>query len=163
MISLAPNITELHAICDLPTEPALQQAAAFLTGLARDPAFVEAEILPLLQEAQGARDWYVTRRLDAEDGSYSLQIFAWPPGTGTRIHDHSSWGAYACAAGSIIERRYVRLDDGSRPDHARLKESWQLSWSPEDGASTVQPGDGGIHSVGNPGGESVAVSVHLYG
>ena len=47
-------------------------------------------------------------------------------------------------------------------EHARLKKAWQLWWSPEDGASTVLPGDGGIHRVGNPG-EGVAVSVHLYG
>ena len=36
-------------------------------------------------------------------------------------------------------------------EHARLRKAWQLSWSPEDGASTVLPGDGGIHRVGNPG------------
>ena len=47
-------------------------------------------------------------------------------------------------------------------EHARLKKAWQLSWSPDDGASTVLPGDGGIHRVGNPG-EGPAVSVHLYG
>jgi len=60
------------------------------------------------------------------------------------------------------DERYERLDDGSRAEHARLKKVWQLWWSPEDGASTVQPGDGGIHRVGNPADEA-AVSVHLYG
>ena len=35
-------------------------------------------------------------------------------------------------------------------------------WNPEDGASAVQPSEGGIHRVGNPG-ESVAISVHVYG
>jgi hypothetical protein len=78
------------------------------------------------------------------------------------IHDHSSWGAYACAAGTVLEERYERLDDGSRHEHARLEEVWQLPWSPRDGASTVLPGGGGIHRVGNPYGEA-AVSVHLYG
>jgi hypothetical protein len=39
---------------------------------------------------------------------------------------------------------------------------WQLPWSTEDGASTVLPGAGGIHRVGNPGAET-AISVHLYG
>ncbi len=101
-------------------------------------------------------------RYDGEDGSYSLQIFVWPPGTRTRIHDHTSWGAYCCAVGSVLEERYERLDDGSRPGHARLKKVWQLWWSREDGASTVLPYDGGIHRVRNPGGE-VAISVHLYG
>jgi hypothetical protein len=78
------------------------------------------------------------------------------------IHDHSSWGAYACAAGTVFEERYERLDDGSRFEHARLEGAWRLSWRPEDGASTVLPGDGGIHRVGNRH-EQTAVSVHLYG
>ena len=37
-----------------------------------------------------------------------------------------------------------------------------LSWSTEEGVSTVQPYDGGIHRVGNTGSET-AISVHLYG
>ncbi len=159
---LAPHTDELRKISELPTELALPQAAAFLADLVTAPDFVESEILPLLQEARGRQDWYVARRLDAEDGSFSLQVFLWPPGTGTKIHDHASWGAYACASGAVLEERYERLDDGTRPEHARLEKVWQLWWSPEDGASTVQPGDGGIHRVGNPGDET-AVSVHLYG
>jgi hypothetical protein len=35
-------------------------------------------------------------------------------------------------------------------------------WSKEDGASSVLPGDGGIHRVGNPC-DRTAISVHLYG
>jgi hypothetical protein len=52
----------------------------------------------------------------------------------------------------------VPLDDGSRPNHARLKKVWQLSWSKEDGASTVLPHDAGIHRVGNLG-IKMAISV----
>jgi predicted metal-dependent enzyme (double-stranded beta helix superfamily) len=104
----------------------------------------------------------VARHHDAPDSSFSLQVFVWPPGSRTRIHDHSSWGAYCCAIGSVLEERYERLDDRSRPDFARLKKVWQLSWSREDGASTVLPYEEGIHRVGNPG-ASTAVSVHLYG
>jgi predicted metal-dependent enzyme (double-stranded beta helix superfamily) len=128
----------------------------------KEPRFVGAQILPLLEKAKDGRDWYVARQYDGEDGSYSLKVFLWPPATGTNIHDHSSWGAYACASGTLLEERYERLDDGCEEGHALLKEAWQLTWSPEDGASTVLPGRGGIHRVGNPG-ESPAVSVHLYG
>jgi predicted metal-dependent enzyme (double-stranded beta helix superfamily) len=91
-----------------------------------------------------------------------LQVFVWPPGSATRIHDHCSWGVYCCAVGSVLEVRYERLDDGSRPHHAHLKKIWQLLWSREDGASRVLPHDGGIHRVGNPS-DSLAISVHLYG
>src|SRR5919107_4982266 len=159
---LTPDTNNLQKICDLPTELALQRAAAFLARLVKDPDFVASRILPSLKGASHAQDWYVAHRLDADDGSFSLQVFVWPPGTRTKIHDHSSWGAYCCAAGTVLEERYERLDDGARPEHARLKKVWRLRWSGEDGASTVLPGDGGIHRVGNPG-ESTAISVHLYG
>jgi len=160
--SLVLDTNELQKISELPTELALQQAAPFLASLVKTPAFLESEILPLTKAASDREDWYVARRWDGEDGSYSLQVFVWLAGSRTKIHDHSSWGAYCCAVGSVLEERYERLDDGSRPDHARLKKVWQLSWSAEDGASTVWPYDGGIHRVGNPS-ENTAISVHLYG
>ena len=137
----------------------IQEAVPFLDRLAREPAFV-AWLLSLLErESEG---WYVVHRGDAPDGSYSLQVFVWPPGTGTSIHDHSSWGAYACALGLVLEERYDRTDDGTVAEHARVRKAWQLVWSPGDGASTVLPGDGGIHRVGNPG-TAPAISVHVYG
>jgi predicted metal-dependent enzyme (double-stranded beta helix superfamily) len=160
--SLANSPNELRSICELPTESALPRAARFLADLVKEPVFLGSQILPLLGEAGYAEGWYVARRYDAHDGAYSLQVFVWPPGTGTRIHDHSSWGAYACALGTVLEERYDRLDDGTIADQARLGKAWQLLWSPEDGASTVLPGDGGIHRVGNPG-TTPAVSVHIYG
>ena len=201
---LTPDTNQLRKIADLPTELALRQAATFLAHLVKDPDFLESLILPLLVEARSREDWYVAHRHGAEDGSFSLQVFVWPPGTRTKIHDHSAWGAYYCAIGSVLEERYERLDDSSHPEYARLKKVWQLSWtrgcyelaqewltnaenwgppenrtneesasqcgfsvefitpSSEDGASTVQPRDGGIHRVVNPG-ESTAISVHLYG
>jgi predicted metal-dependent enzyme (double-stranded beta helix superfamily) len=104
----------------------------------------------------------VARRNGGQDSCYSLQIFVWPPGSNTKIHDHTSWGAYCCAIGTVLEERYERLDDGSRSDFARLKKIWQLSWSREDGSSTVLPYDGGIHRLGNSSKET-SISVHLYG
>ena len=160
--TLTPDTDEVSKIARLPTESALPRAARFLADLVKDRGFVEAQVLPIIREAKGGRDWFVARQYEGEDGSYSLKIFVWPAGTGTRIHDHSSWGTYACASGTVLEERYDRLDDGSVDEHARLTKAWQLTWSPEDGASTVLPGGGGIHRVGNPG-EETAVSVHLYG
>jgi len=160
--SLANSPNVLGSICKLPTESALQRAARFLADLVNEPAFLGSQIVPLLGEARYTEGWYVASRYEAHDGAYSLQVFVWPPGTGTRIYHHSSWGAYACALGTVLEERYDRLDDGSKAEHARLRKAWQLSWSPEHGASTVLPGDDGIHRVGNPG-TTPAVSVHIYG
>lgn len=156
----AARARDLREICGLPTGAALHRAVPFLEGLVEDPALLEGGMLPLLGEAADAENWYVARRHENED--FSLQVFVWPAGTGTKVHDHSSWGVYRCVAGSLLEKRYARLDDGSRPDHARLEKAWQRRWTPEDGASTVLPGDGGIHSMTNLGDET-AVSIHLYG
>ena len=131
----------LKDLSELPTELALEWAASFLVDLVEDPDFLEAEVRPFLEEAKGKKDWYVAHCYEGEDASYSLQVFVWPPGTKTKIHDHSSWGVYCCALGSVLEERYERLDDGARLDHARLKKVWQLLWSREDGASSVLPND----------------------
>src|SRR5215207_11188678 len=161
--SRAVDERALQELADLPTELALERAAPFLARLVEDPIFHEAEVLPLLEVARGMQgDWYIARSYEGGEHSYSLQIFVWPPGTETKIHDHSSWGVYCCAVGSVLEERYERLDDGSRFDHARLKEIRHSMWSKEVDASSVLPRDGGIHRVGNPA-DDAAISVHLYG
>ena len=162
MATYVPDAIELQDLGALPTAQALPRAAAYLADLVRNRSFLESHVLTVLEQARRAEGWYVARRWDDPEGYFSLQVFVWPAGTRTMIHDHSSWGAYACAAGTVFEERYERLDDGSKFEHARLREDWHLSWSPEDGTSTVLPGNGGIHSVGNPYDET-AVSVHLYG
>ncbi|MDQ3793247.1 MAG: cysteine dioxygenase family protein [Actinomycetota bacterium] len=146
----------------LPPEPTLRDAIPVLSRLVRDPEFLETRVPSLLEEARRATGWYVAYRHDAPDGDYSLQIFVWPPGTATEVHDHCSWGAFCCVAGSVLEERYERTDDGSVPGHARLRKLWRLEWSRADGISTVLPYGGGIHRVGNPT-EEPAISVHLYG
>jgi hypothetical protein len=154
---------DLQDLTGLPTELAVRRAALYVARLVEDPTFFEVEVRPLLEDTGGRRaDWYVASKHEDSDRSFSLQVFVWPPGTGTKIHDHSCWGVYCCAVGSVREERFERLDDGTRLDHARLKTVWELMWSREDGASSVLPGDGGIHRVGNPG-DGMAISVHLYG
>ncbi len=143
-------------------ELALWDAVPVLSRLVRDPDFLCSQVLPLGEEAGRAEDWNVAYRQDDPDHSYSLQVFVWPPGSATRIHDHSSWGAFCCVVGSVLEERYERADDGSQPDYARLKKLWELEWRREDGISSVLPYERGIHRVGNPS-EEPAISVHLYG
>jgi predicted metal-dependent enzyme (double-stranded beta helix superfamily) len=147
---------------DLPGAPTLREAVSLLDRLVEEPSFLDALIPQILDEARQAEEWYVARRIDAPDRSLSMQIFVWPSGTGTRIHDHAAWGALRPVVGSVLEKRYERLDDGSVHEHARLKQSWELTWTREDGASTVLPYDGGIHSISNTG-DRTAVTVHLYG
>lgn len=154
-----PNTENLHV---RPPELAVREAIPVLSRVVRDPHFLDAHVLPFLEEAGRAEDWYVAYRHDDPGCSHSLQVFVWPPGTATRIHDHSSWGAFCCVVGSVLEVRYGRADSGSLPDYARLRELWRLEWRRNDGISTVLPYERGIHRVSNPTGK-VAISVHLYG
>ena len=158
-MTFTPGTASSHV---LPPKPALRDAVTVLSHLARDSGFLASRVLPLIEEARRAEDWYVAFRHDGPVRSCSLQVFVWPPGSQTKIHDHSSWGAFCCVVGSVQEERYERTDDGSLSDHARLKMLWQLEWRREGGISTVLPYDGGIHRVGNPTGEP-AITLHLYG
>ena len=148
-------------LATLAPEPALGEAATLLALLTDDDAFLSERVLPLLlRNPEGTDGWYVAHR--SEFGSCSLEVFVWPPGARTQIHDHTSWGVFRCVVGTIFEERYERLDDGSRFEHARLRKAWRASWGTDDGVSMVLPGNEGIHRVGNPGG-ATAISVHLYG
>jgi hypothetical protein len=46
-----PDTNELEKLSNLPTELALQSAAPYLAHLVREPAFLDACVLPLLQTA----------------------------------------------------------------------------------------------------------------
>jgi predicted metal-dependent enzyme (double-stranded beta helix superfamily) len=159
LMLLSRDTSKSNDLFSPPMGLTMEQAVTFLDRLVREPAFL-AWIVPLLERESDS--WYVASRRKALDGSYSLQVFVWPPGSRTRIHDHSSWGAYCCALGTIFEERYERLDDGSQRDHARLSKAWERAWEEGEGTSTVLPYEGGIHRIGNPG-EQTAISVHLYG
>lgn len=164
-MSVTPEMSQLDKLSETP-DPTLQEAVPVLARLIREPTFLDAYVRPLVeplvQQVEQAEGWHLAHCYDAKGGSCSLQIFVWPPGSKTKVHDHSSWGAFCCVVGSLSEERYERLDDGFRPDHARLRMLWRRTWKREDGISTLLPCEGGIHRVGNPTG-SEAISVHLYG
>ena len=160
------GFSTLDEVSALTLKETVEKAVAVLDHLVHDTGFLPLNVLPLLQTAQEAKDWYVALQQNAGEGSNkgscSLQVFVWPTGSWTHIHDHSSWGVFYCVMGRVQEERYERLDDGSILEHARLGMVWQKAWSKDDEASTVLPYDGGIHRVGNPY-DSMAISVHLYG
>jgi predicted metal-dependent enzyme (double-stranded beta helix superfamily) len=155
----AQNTSKSKDLWSPPSGLTMRQAVPFLGRLTREPAF--RAWIPLLLERE-SEGWYVAHRREAPDGSYSLQVFVWPPGSRTLVHDHCSWGAYRCALGTIFEERYERLDDATQQGRARLRKAWERAWREGDGTSTVLPYEGGIHRIGNPG-EKTAISVHLYG
>jgi len=161
-MSPTPDMSELQKLSKLPSDPTLQEAVPVLARLVGERAFLDSCILPLMRQAERTKDWHLAYCYDSKEGSYSMQIFVWPRGSKTRIHDHSSWGAFCCVVGCLLEERYERLDSGHQPNQARLRKIWQRTRKRGDGISTVLPYEGGIHRVGNPT-DSRAISVHLYG
>ena len=98
----AQKTYEYRIGADLPGAPTLREAVSLLGRLGEGPSFLDAWIPQSLDEARQAEEWYVARRVDAPDRSLSMQIFVWPPGTGTRIHDHAAWGSLRPVVGSVL-------------------------------------------------------------
>src|SRR4051812_2440884 len=158
---LAPLLGETQPIGRLPAPWAVHAAAPLLTHLLRQPHLLPAYLPALLDRVEG-RDPYVALRYDGDGHGPSLQVFVWPPGARTAIHDHSCWGLIACATGALVEERYTRLDDGARAGQAHIRRAWRRGWYPGAGVSTLLPYAGGIHRVANPTARPV-LSVHIYG
>jgi predicted metal-dependent enzyme (double-stranded beta helix superfamily) len=154
----------LNGVARLEPALALREVGPVLGSLARRGS-VEVAIERLLRSAPDGpvqtpeRDplWQTLAEVDG----CVLQAFLWPAGARTAIHDHTSWGVYACVLGQLGEDRYARLDDGANEGRAQLRQDWQRVWSAQE-QSTLLPYAGGIHRVRNAG-LTPAVSLHLYG
>jgi predicted metal-dependent enzyme (double-stranded beta helix superfamily) len=161
-MSYGLNMSAIERFCKhLPTLT-FEDAGAALADLASEPAFLGTQILPLLSQVPRLMGPYIAQTYGSQEDSACLQVFVWPAGATTPIHDHTSWGAYHCVVGSLLEERYERLDNGARPNTAHLRKLWRRTWSRQDGVSTLQPYEDGIHRVANPGSRP-AISMHLYG
>jgi len=161
-MSYTQSRNELEHLYRRLPEVMFEDATQFLAHMTRNPAFVATQLVPLLSHVPSAREPYIPTSYGTREMSTCLQIFVWPAGATTPIHDHTSWGAYHCVIGSLREQRYERLDDGAQPSRARLRKRWQRLWCSDDGTSTVLPYGEGIHRVTNASNHP-AISIHLYG
>ncbi len=161
-LAMDVDMDALEQLAHLPADRAAREAGRLLEALAAQPAFLRAQILPLLREAAPAGEPRIASAVTSPGGGCSLQVFVWPAGARTPIHDHTSWGAYHCVVGSLFEERFTRLDGGEQPERAHLRAGPRRPLRRADGASTVGPYAEGIHRISNPFGRP-AISVHLYG
>ncbi|MEP6956605.1 MAG: cysteine dioxygenase family protein, partial [Chthoniobacterales bacterium] len=91
------------------------------------------------------------------DGSFSVVALVWLPGQTTCIHDHVSW----CVVGVHLGEEHETLYQvGGCEDDRHLFVSGHQVNPAGCVAALVPPGD--IHHVANDG-ESLAVSLHIYG
>jgi predicted metal-dependent enzyme (double-stranded beta helix superfamily) len=151
---------EFDRLATLSPTLALRQALPLVRNLAREYAGSPARNRPALP-APDQDGPQIVQRGEGRSGLWWLGFFLWVPGVSTPIHDHTSWGIYCCAGGTLLEERYRRLDDGVQPNRAHLRPHWQRRWGEGD-CSELLPYAGGIHRVSNPG-VRPAWSVHLYG
>ena len=97
---------------------------------------------------------YQTHLVHAEpDGSFSIVVMVWLPGQQTPIHDHLTWCCTAVLQGTEYEEVYAL-----RGDHLEVV---KRNANPVGSVSGFAP-PGDIHRVTNIG-DSVAVSMHVYG
>lgn len=96
------------------------------------------------------------------DNSWTVVSTVWWPGYGTPVHDHLIWGMVGVWKGVELERRYHRVDDGSRPGYAELNEVGEANNQPGD-VSILVPPDEDYHLIHNPSNDQPSYSIHIYG
>jgi 3-mercaptopropionate dioxygenase len=106
------------------------------------------------RELAGDPSGYQTHLVHAEpDGSFSIVVMVWLPGQQTPIHDHLTWCCTAVLQGTEYEEVYAL-----RGDHLEVV---GRNANPLGTVSGFAP-PGDVHRVTNIG-DSVAVSMHVYG
>ena len=96
---------------------------------------------------------------EESDNTLAVAVLSWLPGRSTPPHDHGTWGVVVGVEGDEVNVFWKRLDDGSRPGHAELKQLREKVFKPGE-AIALTPSI--IHSVRNDS-DRVSVSLHIYG
>lgn len=137
----------------------------------------EQEILrraqPLVKEAARAKDWLRPEHYDIdpvqgfgvhclhEEPNHDLGIFAvaFAPGKGAPPHDHGTWAVVAVVDGEEYNTMWRRVDDGSMPGRAELRNVGSRVFKTEDVAVFTSDL---IHSLDNQT-DRISLSFHVYG
>jgi predicted metal-dependent enzyme (double-stranded beta helix superfamily) len=92
---------------------------------------------------------------------FVVLALVWQPGQGTPIHDHRCWGLMGMVQNQLEIVNYERLDDGSRPGHAELRETDGID-ACAGATAYILPPYQEIHKIGNTT-DQTSISIHIYG
>jgi predicted metal-dependent enzyme (double-stranded beta helix superfamily) len=160
MITMSPVRTR----CPQPLVDGIRAATAQRADWAQTAVLVAAELrrhrpgpdILTAAELLGDPGGYRTHVVHAEpDGSFCVTVMVWRPGQITPIHDHVTWCVFGVLAGVEYEELYALGADG-----ASLRDVGRSQNQTGEVSGFAPPGD--IHRVRNCG-DSVAVSMHVYG
>lgn len=139
-----------------PTRGALGEIAAKLELLAAQRHLWSEAAYRSPTKAERQRRYLIT---EEPDRSLALYLNVMRGGRRIPPHNHTTWACIAAVEGCEQNFLYDRLDDGSEPGRARLRESAQVRVEP--GRSiTLMPED--IHAVANLE-APVIRHIHFYG
>ena len=112
--------------------------------------------------ATAHQDFTVYRLHRGPQDCFNIMVAIWPPQGTSGVHNHAGkWVVEGVYRNTLHTARYKRLDDGSQPGHAELRETVALDLHPGDVAHVLSPHEE-IHDFINTTAEPV-VSVHIYG
>jgi 3-mercaptopropionate dioxygenase len=140
-----------------PSVPVVVRELTALTGrLVADDRWLEE------RHRIGSPDRY-TRHLLHRDALNRFVVLSlvWQPGQATPIHDHACWGTMGILHNRLREVTYDRLDDGSRPEQARLELVSGVDVE-RGGIGQLLPPYEDIHRIGNFT-DKETISIHVYG
>ena len=140
----------------LPTRDALGEIAAKLDLLAAQRHLWSEAEYRSPTEAERQRRYLIT---EEPDRSFALYLNVMCRGRRVPPHNHTTWACIAAVEGCEQNFLYERLDDGSEPGRAHLRERAQVRVEP--GRSiTLMPED--IHAVANLEAPMIR-HIHFYG
>lgn len=94
------------------------------------------------------------------DKLFVVFAYIWDVGQADFIHDHNAWGVVGTLFGKMGEKKYERLDDGTREGFCELREVSESALGPGE-TTFVLPLNKGLHAMDNTTNE-IAVSVNVY-
>ena len=144
-----------------------------ITAEETDPVKITDRVAPLAKRFAHSPGWLRPehRECDEEQGfgvhllheepNHDLAVFliSWLPNRGTTPHNHKTWAVVVGMEGQEQEVNWDRLDDGSRPGFADLREGEAHVMAAGEVARCYPEH---IHSVWNVG-KDISMSLHTYG